>query len=202
MEFKYLGCVLDESGTNGAEYNRKEASGRRVAGAIRSLVNVFEFARVLHETLLVSLLMYGNETMLCREKERSRVRAVQMDNLRGLLGIRRMDRVMNARITELCRARKGLDERIDEGILRWFRHVEKMNMDRITKRVYVGECSGSHSVGRPWKRWIDTVKECLRKRGLDVRQARRMFQDRSEWRGFVRENAWGIVQGITAEEMD
>ena len=50
--------------------------------------------------------------------------------------------------------------------------------DRIAKRVYVGECGASRSVGRPQKRWIDTVKECLRKRGLDVRQARRMVQDR------------------------
>ena len=31
---------MDESGTAGAEYSRKMASGRRVAGAIRSLVNV------------------------------------------------------------------------------------------------------------------------------------------------------------------
>ena len=39
-EFKYLGCVLDESGTDEAENSKKVASGRRVAGAIRSLVKV------------------------------------------------------------------------------------------------------------------------------------------------------------------
>ena len=38
-EFKYLGCVLDESGTYGAECSRNVTSGRRVAGAIRFLVN-------------------------------------------------------------------------------------------------------------------------------------------------------------------
>ena len=38
-EFKYLGCALNKSGTDGAEGSRKVASGRRVAGAIRSLVN-------------------------------------------------------------------------------------------------------------------------------------------------------------------
>ena len=38
-EFKYLGCALDESGTDGTECSRKVASGRMVAGAIRSLVN-------------------------------------------------------------------------------------------------------------------------------------------------------------------
>ena len=42
-EFKYLGCVLDESGTDGAECCREVASGRRVAGAIRALVNAVDF---------------------------------------------------------------------------------------------------------------------------------------------------------------
>ena len=40
-----------------------------------------------------------------------------MDKLRGLLGIRTMDRVPTAQIRELCRVRKGLDERMDEGVL-------------------------------------------------------------------------------------
>ena len=39
LVFKFLGCVLDESGTDEEECSRKVASGRRVAGAIRSLVN-------------------------------------------------------------------------------------------------------------------------------------------------------------------
>ena len=38
-EFKYLGCVLEESVTDDAEFNKKVASGMRVAGAIWSLVN-------------------------------------------------------------------------------------------------------------------------------------------------------------------
>ena len=75
-------------------------SGRSVAGTIWSIVNArdlqLECARVLHETLLVPVLMYGSETILWKEKERSRIRAVQMDNLRGLPSIRRMDRVPNA----------------------------------------------------------------------------------------------------------
>ena len=56
-----------------------------------------------------------------------------------------------------------------------------MEKDRIAKRVYVGKCAGSCSVGRLRKRCIDTVKECLSKRGLDIRKARRIVQDRSEW---------------------
>ena len=40
------------------------------------------------------------------------------------------------------------------------------------------------------------MKECLSKSSLDVRQARRMVQDRSEWRGLVRGNAWGVAWGM------
>ena len=65
---------------------------------------------------------------------------------------------MCRRIRELCGVRKGLDERIEEGVLRWFGHVERMERDRIAKRVYIGECAGSSSRGRPRKRWNDTVK--------------------------------------------
>ena len=45
-------CVLDESGTDEAVCYRKLASGRRVAVAVRSLVNArglqLECARILH----------------------------------------------------------------------------------------------------------------------------------------------------------
>ena len=88
--------------------------------------------------------------------------------------------VLNARIRELCGLIKEVDERIDVSVLQWFGHVERMENDRFAKRIYVGECAGSRSVDRPRKRWIDTVKECWRKRGLDVRQARRMVQDSNE----------------------
>ena len=37
-------------------------------------------------------------------------------------------------------------------------HAERMESDKIAKRVYVGVCAVSRSVGRPRKRWIDNVK--------------------------------------------
>ena len=52
------------------------------------------------------------------------------------------------------------------------------------------EFSGSRSAGRPRKRGLDTVKDCL-----NVRQARRMVQDRSKWWGFEM-NAWVIARGM------
>ena len=75
-------------------------------------------------------------------------------------------------------------------------HVGRMENDRIAKWVYVGEFAGSPSVGRPKRRWTDTVNYCLKKMGLDVRQTRIMVHDGGVWRGFVRENAWGVARGM------
>ena len=56
-----------------------------------------------------------------------------MENLRGLLGIRR--------VSSLECTDKGVvwsDERINKGVLRRFGHVERMEEDRTAKRVIVG----------------------------------------------------------------
>ena len=73
---------------------------------------------------------------------------------------------------ELC----GLDERIDKSVLRSFGHV------------YVGEWAGSRRVSRPRKRWIDTVKECLRK---EVWKSGML----GEW-SRIGGNARGLAQGM------
>ena len=179
-----MGCILDKSGTDKAECSRKLASGRKVAGVI--LVNTgdlhLQYARVLHKTLLVRFLMYGSEAMIWKEKERSRIRAIQMHS--------------NAWIRELRGVTKGWTKGLMKGVFQRFRHVERMENDKIAKKVYVGEWVGSRSVDRSQKRWIDTMKDCLKKRSLDIRQARRMVHDRSEWWGFVRGNAWCVAQGM------
>ena len=81
-----------------------------------------------------------------------------------------MDIVPKAQIRELCSVKKGLGERTDEGGLRLFGHVERVERDKISKRVYVVECAGSRSVGKPRKRLIYTEKERLKKRGLEIRK--------------------------------
>ena len=59
----------------------------------------------------------------------------------------------------MCGVAKGVEGKINEGVLQWFGHMEKMDKDRFAKRGYVGNCASSRSVGRPRKRRIDTVKD-------------------------------------------
>ena len=48
-----------------------------------------------------------------------------------------MDRVPNTQIRELCGVKKGVNKAINEGVLRWFGHVERMENVLLGKRVFV-----------------------------------------------------------------
>src|SRR5678815_307076 len=109
---KYL---LDEKGMDDAECSRKVVNGRNVAGAIKSLVDIkglsLECARVLHEGMLSPVLMYSSETMVWNKRYRSKVQRVQMDNFRGVLGVKRIDKMRNEGIREVCGVKKGVNEK-------------------------------------------------------------------------------------------
>src|SRR5678815_191057 len=130
--------------------------------------------------------MYSSETMVWNKRYRSKVHCVQMDNLRGVLGVKRIDKMRNERIRELCGVKKGVKERINESTLRWFGQVERMNDSRLVKRMHSGECVENRPGGRPKKKWIESVNECLQERNVSLAETRRKVHDRREWRGVVR----------------
>ena len=76
---------------------RESAVGRwQMEGGVQVLLGLWLMLgvctlRVLHESLLLPVLMYGSKTVIW--KERSRIRTVDIGNLRGLLDIRRNDKI-------------------------------------------------------------------------------------------------------------
>ena len=65
---------------------------------------------------------------------------------------------------------KGLMKVFSGGLAMW-REWRMIGLIRVF--IFESVLVGSHSVGRPRKMWIDTMKYCLRKRGLNVTQAKR-----------------------------
>src|SRR5678815_4421311 len=131
---------------------------------------------------------------------RDRVQCVQMDNLRGELGVKRIDKMRNERIRELCGVKKGVNERINESTFRWFGHVERMDDGRLVKPIYSSQCAGNRPAGRQKKKWIESVKECLEERNASLAEARRKVHNRSEWRGFVK--GYGCCLLYTSDAAD
>ena len=60
------------------------------------------------------VLTYGSEILLWKEKEGSIIMCEQMNNLKDLLSIKRIDRMPNAWVTYLCGVNEGVDKRIKE----------------------------------------------------------------------------------------
>src|SRR5678816_3422023 len=97
--------------------------------------------------MLLPVLLYSSETMVWNKKYRSKVQSVQMDNLRGMLGVRRIDKMRNESIRELCGVKKGVNERINENMLRWFGHVERMIDSRFLSGCIVASVLETDRLG-------------------------------------------------------
>ena len=74
-----------------------------------------------------------------------------------------------------------VSQRIDQGVLKWFGHVERMGDERMTKRVYESNVRGRRR-GRTRKCWMDGVKEVLARKGLglNIQEVKVSMQDSIE----------------------
>ena len=66
--------------------------------------------------------------------------------------------------------------------LKWFGHVKRMDDGCWIKRCMNMEVEGERGRGRPAKRWMDLIKEDLKKKGLGPDEAK----DRVQWRAAIR----------------
>ena len=56
--------------------------------------------------------------------------------------------------------------RVDRCVLRWFGHVERMNEERMAKRVMNSSMSGRRPRGRPKFAWMNGVKRAVNAIGM------------------------------------
>ena len=64
-------------------------------------------------------------------------------------------------------------------------HLERMEEDRMPKKIFTLELEGMRRRGRPRKGWREEVERYLQV--LGVRRWRELVIDREKWRGIVRQ---------------
>jgi hypothetical protein len=69
--------------------------------------------------------------------------------------------------------------------LRWTGHVARMGEGRGVYMVLAGKREGERSLGRPRRRWEDSINLDLRKIGIYGANRIQLAQDRVQWRAFV-----------------
>ena len=182
------------------EFERRVMKGRCVLGATACIAknqNISKNARLaVRSGILLPTLMYGSEAWTVNESEISKVHTVEMDFLRSMIGKKRSDRVRNDFVREECGARESVKVKIKRSLLRWFGHMERMNEERLTKKVYVGRIDGCRGRGRPRKVWMDQISEianewniqshnkrraCMKK-VMTLEEMKEVCKDRKKWR--------------------
>ena len=76
---------------------------------------------------------------------------------------------------------RELASRAEQRVLRWFRHVERMDEYRMPRWVLMAEVSGGRVRGRPRLGRMDGVKVALGNRGMMVEAARKIGKSGEPW---------------------
>ena len=182
-QFKYLGSVIHASGGVEADVSHRVNEGCKVLGALKGVMKNrtldMNIKKVLYEKVVVPTVMYGSELWGLKVSERQKLNVFEMRCLRSMTGISLMDRTRN----EIVRARAGvrgeLSARVDMNVLRWFGHVERMDNERLLKRVVNAEVDGRNARGRRRFGWKEGVKKALSDGGMSMREASERAKDRN-----------------------
>ena len=188
-QFKYLGSVIAANGGEEADTCHRVNEGCKVLGALKGVMKNrglgMNVKKVLYEKVVMPTVMYDSESWGMTVTERQKLNMFEMKCLRIMTGVSWLDRVRN----EVARARTGvrreLAARVDTYVLRWFGHVERMDNERLLKKVMNAKVDGRSARDRPRFRWMDGVKSALNDRRMDVREGSEHARNRNDWRTIV-----------------
>ena len=111
--------------------------------------------KVVNATMIPTLL-YGCEMWCLSKQLQSRVQATQMNVLRRIKGVSRLDRIRNVDIREKLRQVSVLDM-VKTRQEKWKARMEDMSRERTTRKIFEGEMEGKRLRGIPRMRWTDNL---------------------------------------------
>jgi len=69
--------------------------------------------------------------------------------------------------------------------MKWAGHVARMGEERRVCRVLVGKPEGKRPLGKPRRRWVDSIRTNLQEVGCGYMDWIGLVQDRDRWRTLV-----------------
>ena len=155
--FKYLGSTVTTTGGVDEDVRQRVNEGCKVLGVMNGLFKCrtigMDAKRSLYESVVVPTVLYGSECWGLKANERHRLNVFEMRCLRSMCGVTIMDRERNEHIRRRVGILHELAARVDESVLRWFGHMERMDDERLVKRVWNANVTGSRVRGRPRYGW-------------------------------------------------
>ena len=187
--YRYPGVDISSDGGMSEEVNHRITEAKKAWGTLKDVWKKRHISQEakeeMYEEIFEPSLLYGCELWTLKVRERKKMEAVETNCLRNICGLTRIDRVPNVE-SRRCGKNVCMSQRIDQGVLRWFGHVERMGDERMANRVYESVVRSVRRRGRPRKCCMDGVKVVLARKGLNIREEKASVQDRNDWRSICR----------------
>ena len=126
-------------------------------------------------------MVYGLETVAVTKKQVEEMEVAEMKMLRFTMGVRRKDKIRNEYIRGTVKVER-LGMKMREGRLRWYGHVIRRDQEYVGKKMMEMELPGKRKRGRPKRKFLDVVKEDMRKVGAKKTD----IENRTVWRKIIR----------------
>lgn len=180
--FKYLGVTFTESGTSNEDINNKIGQGRRTIKQLNSVLwsdkITKETKTTIYKSIVESIATYGSEVWEVTEKNKKKLKALEMDFWRRSCGVSRLEHIRNEEIRQRMAVQGSIIDTIEEKRLRWYGHLQRMHSDRWPKKVWDWTPNIRRKRGRPPRNWAQEVHESMEARGLQEGD----WLDKKAWR--------------------
>lgn len=186
-KFAYLGSTISDNAQLDDEVNVRIAKATASFGSLLKRLWLNHDIRldtkvsVYHATVLTPLL-YGSETWTVYRRHIKTLERFHQRCLRRMARIRWQQMIPDTHVLKRCKI-KGMEALLTKCRLRWSGHLSRMSGDRIPKRLMYGRIDGlGHvNIGRPCKRYKDTLKESLINLGIPTEDWEVTASNRSKW---------------------
>ena len=115
------------------------------------------------QSLILSILMYGSETWTLRKEDENRLLVFEMTCLRKILGVSRLDKIRNTTIRKSLDLKEDIIIQISQKRLRYYGHIMRMKTKRMPYITLNGMVQRDRQRGRPVKRWLDSIRNDVKK---------------------------------------
>ena len=189
-EFKYLGSTISNDGSLDKEIRARICKASQALGRLRVKVLNHHNIRLstklkIYKAVVITSLLYGCESWTLYRRHVKLLEQFHQRSLRSIMGIRWQDKITN--IDVLDRAETiSIESMLLKAQLRWVGHIIRMPDYRLPKQLLFGELTqGKRKVGRPRKRFKDSLKLNIKWGKIEPRNLQRCAEDRSQWRSLV-----------------
>ena len=159
-EAVYLGLKLSEDGRMEGELERRIGIAMSTVGAMNGKVFgnrglSWKAKMQVYSAMVVPMMTYGCEPWVLREKEKSRLQAGEMNVLRNVARVTRLEHITNEEVRQRFSRGQYWMYIIREKRESW--RVKVMETQgSLKERVMAGEVEGRWPRGRPRKQWGDS----------------------------------------------